>query len=246
MTTPIIPYFCDDTLTLYRGDALRVLSTLEGDSVDAIITDPPYSTGAFTLAGKQAPPAAKYQKSSAVRAYPPMFGDNKDQHSFYRWAVWWLSECWRVAREGSPILVFTDWRQLATISDAIQGAGFSMRGLVVWHKAGGMPLRGEFRRDCEYIVYGCKGKLIPSGSACLPGLYSYPVVASRKNHITAKPDALMADLMQVVSVGGTVLDPFLGGGATARAAQSTGRRCIGIELSHEYSERARDSLLQAR
>lgn len=41
--------------------------------------------------------------------------------------------------------------------------------------------------------------------------------------------------MEVVPEGGTVLDPFIGGGSTAEAARDTGRTCIGIELSEEYS-----------
>jgi site-specific DNA-methyltransferase (adenine-specific) len=54
-------YYADSAITLYQGDAWQVLRTLPGDSVDAVITDPPYSTGAVTLAGEQAPTNEKYQ-----------------------------------------------------------------------------------------------------------------------------------------------------------------------------------------
>ena len=41
--------------------------------------------------------------------------------------------------------------------------------------------------------------------------------------------------MEVVPEGGTVLDPFIGGGSTAEAARDTGRTCIGVELSPDYA-----------
>jgi DNA modification methylase len=239
------PYFQDDSVTLYRGDSLRILSALPDACVDAVITDPPYSTGAFTLAGKGAASSDKYQKTGTKKYYPPVLGDSKDQRSFYRWAVLWLSECWRLCQEGAPVLVFTDWRQLPIVTDAVQGAGFHWRGVLVWHKASGRPMLGEFRRDCEFIVYGCKGRFVPHSRTCFPGTYSYAVNHLLKNHMTAKPDALLRDLIQIVPPGGTVLDPFLGGGTTARAASATGRKCLGIELSNEYTEIAVKSLQTA-
>ena len=52
----------------------------------------------------------------------------------------------------------------------------------------------------------------------------------------------MAELMSIVPEGGTVFDPFLGGGSTALAALATGRTCIGIELSPEYARIAAERI----
>lgn len=73
-----------------------------------------------------------------------------------------------------------------------------------------------------------------SGDPCLPGVYSYPVVGAKKQHMTEKPLPLMYDLMQIVPAGGTVLDPFCGSGTTLAAAMISGRGGIGVELSAEY------------
>ena len=51
-----------DGVTIYEGEALSVLASLPSESVDAVLTDPPYCSGAFTLAGKQRPPNEKYSK----------------------------------------------------------------------------------------------------------------------------------------------------------------------------------------
>lgn len=228
--------FEDGTSLVYHGNALQILPTLTSDFVDAILTDPPYSSGAATLSGKQANPANKYQQTGTKKTYPSMLGDCRDQRSFTLWMTLWLSECWRIAKPGAPALVFTDWRQLPSVVDAVQAAGFSYRGVVVWHKRSARPMLGEFRRDSEFIVYGCKPPFARISRKCLPGVFDIPIVTHQKIHVTSKPVALLEALMGIVPEGGTVLDPFLGGGTTAVAAQNTGRRCIAMELSEEYAE----------
>ena len=229
------PFFEDPALTLYQGDALAVLQSLPPLCVDAVMTDPPYSSGGLMLSARQADPAVKYQNTGTVKTYPPMFGDNRDQRSFIMWATLWLAECWRVARDGSPLLMFSDWRQLPAMTDAVQAAGWTWRGVVVWHKRTGRPLRGEFRREAEFVIFASKGRLGYRGPKCLPGLYAHTVDHKKKNHLTSKPVELLRELMEVVPEGGTVLDPFIGGGSTAEAARDTGRTCIGVELSPDYA-----------
>jgi site-specific DNA-methyltransferase (adenine-specific) len=48
-----------------------------------------------------------------------------------------------------------------------------------------------------------------------------------------------------VPQGGTVLDPFVGGGTTAKAAKETGRKCIAVELSLEYAKIATEYLQES-
>lgn len=126
-------------VTLYKGDALSILRDLPDNSVDAIITDPPYCSGAFTLAAKQAPPDTKYKKSSTQAVYTEFACDARDQRSFILWGSMWLSECLRIAKISAPLLVFSDWRQLPATTDYVQIAGWSWRGVVVWHKPSSRP-----------------------------------------------------------------------------------------------------------
>lgn len=235
--------YSDDWLTLYQGDALTVLRELPDNLVDAVITDPPYNSGAATLASKQVSPAKKYQQMDTRKSYPAMLGDGRDQRSFVVWATLWLTECWRLARDAAPLLVFTDWRQLPAMTDAVQAAGWQWRGIVVWHKPFARPVRGEFRRDTEFVVYARKNRRGVVDSQCLPGVYTYAVNPAQKFHLTAKPLPLIVDLMEIVPSGGRVLDPFLGSGTTAAAAKVTGRKCVGCELSPEYAAITRDRVM---
>lgn len=233
MTSPRI---IDNQIRIYRGDSLRVLRELPEASVDAVVTDPPYSSGGQSTAARKADPAQKYQSSGTKRVYPAMLGDNKDQRSFLAWASLWLSECWRIAKDGSPLLVFSDWRQLPVMSDAIQAAGWTWRGLVVWDKPSARPARGQYRSQCEYLLFATKGRFERATDRCLPGVFRHSVDTARKVHLTGKPEALMRELLEVAKADGTVLDPFMGSGTTGIACRDTGRSFIGIELSPEYYE----------
>jgi site-specific DNA-methyltransferase (adenine-specific) len=167
-----------------------------------------------------------------------MLGDGKDQRSFTTWAAIWLSECWRISKDGAPLLMFSDWRQLPSLTDALQAAGWFWLGIVVWNKRTSRPQMGRFRQQAEYVLFAGKGRFVPATRACLPGVYDYPVIAGQKIHLAGKPVPLLKDLLAVTRDGGTILDPFMGGGTTAIASLETGRKCIGIELSKEYAELA--------
>ena len=237
--------FSSGNVTLFHGDALRVLTTLPAESMDAVLTDPPYSSGGITLGARQADPSQKYQSSGTKRQYPPMLGDAKDQRSWIMWCTLWLGECWRIARDGAPLMVFTDWRQLPALSDAVQAAGWKWLGIVPWDKKSARPQIGKFRQQCEYLLFGVKGRFVAHTRACLPGVYAYPVVAAKKVHLTSKPVALIEDLLAVTPPGAIVLDPFMGGGSVGEACVRTGRGYVGVELSQEYYDISRNRLVAA-
>jgi site-specific DNA-methyltransferase (adenine-specific) len=69
-------------VTLYLGEALRVLDTLEAESIDAVITDPPYSSGGMTLTVRSADPAKKYVTHGQKLQRPSFSGDNRDGRSW--------------------------------------------------------------------------------------------------------------------------------------------------------------------
>ncbi|GAB7080829.1 DNA-methyltransferase [Megalodesulfovibrio paquesii] len=234
-----------DNGKVFQGEAVTVLRDLPAASVDAVVTDPPYSSGGTHASARRRDPATKYQNTGTAKSYPAMLGDSKDQRSYALWATLWLAECWRIARPGAPLLMFTDWRQLPLASDVVQAAGWEWRGLVIWHKPSARPMLGEFRRDAEYVVYAVKPPFQRVHDRCLPGIFRHAVNTAAKVHLTSKPIPLIKDLLAVTPEGGTVLDPFLGGGTTALACIETGRQFVGVELSPEYAALAADRIRQA-
>lgn len=239
------PYWQHDRATLYGGDAvLRVLETLPSQSVDAVITDPPYSSGGMFRSDRAADPTMKYVPSKEVVNFHPTFsGDNRDQRTFAYWCALWLAECLRIAKPGAPICMFSDWRQLPTISDVMQIAGWVWRGVVVWDKTAGIrPNAGKFRQQAEFVLWGSSGPMpMDLHAPCLNGVFTHPPFRD-KEHIAGKPYKLMRDLMQICPPGGTVLDPFMGSGTTGMAAINEGRSFVGIEIDPHYQRNARERI----
>lgn len=224
---------------LANGEAVNILRGLPAGSIDAVITDPPYSSGAPHSAGRAAlPPSKKYGLGKGGRARPDFHGDNRDQRSFLLWCSMWLAECLRVSTPGAPVVVFTDWRQLPSVTDALQVAGWVWRGVAVWDKTeGARPQMGRFRSQCEYMVWGTNGssdRAIDKAVGVLPGCFRHFVKKADRFHLTGKPTPLMEDVVKICRPQGVVLDPFAGSGTTLVAALSQGRRAIGCELSDEY------------
>ncbi|MBB3923401.1 DNA-methyltransferase [Xanthomonas arboricola] len=222
---------------LLQGDALTILPTLEANSFDALITDPPYASGGLTAAARARPPSTKYCRDGG---HADFVGDERDQRSHLKWMHLWLSECVRVLKDGAPVLLFTDWRQLPLTTDALQIAGFTWRGITVWDKTEGVrPQLGRFRNQAEYIVWGSKGNMpLDRRAPVLPGVIRESVRKADKHHLTGKPTELMRQLVRICEAGGRVLDPFAGSGTTLIAAQLEGYNWTGVEMTRHYANSA--------
>lgn len=217
---------------LYQGDCLKFLESLPSLSVDALITDPPYSSGGLHARARQQSPSSKYVQHGQITTFAEFVGDNRDQRSQLSWYVLWLSEAYRVLKPGAPVCLFSDWRQLPLTTDALQSAGFTWRGIAVWDKTEGVrPQSGRFRSQAEYIIWGSKESMpLDRNAPILPGVFRHPILRADKFHMTGKPTALMRDVVKICERGGVILDPFAGSGTTLLAAALEGYGWLGSEM----------------
>jgi site-specific DNA-methyltransferase (adenine-specific) len=230
------PYYEDDRAQLWHADALAVLRELPDGSVDAVVTDPPYSSGGMVRGDRAMDVHVKYVQSDSVSGQQlgTFGGDNRDQRGYGYWCALWLGECLRVVKPGGVACLFTDWRQLPITSDTLQAGGFVWRGIVPWYKPAARPQAGRFTAQCEYVVWGSAGGMpLDLAAAVLPGFFQAMPPRDRE-HITQKPVDVMRQLVRIAPAGGTVLDPFMGAGTTGVAAILEGRKFVGAELAEHY------------
>ena len=214
------------------------LAAVPANSVDLVLTDPPYSSGGAFSGDRRSRTAVKYTATDYDGAanLPDFSGDNMDQRGFMEFTRQVLAKCREKTKPEGVVACFIDWRNLPALCDSLQAAGWVWRGVAVWNKPNGRPQKGRFRNEFEFIVWGSNGPMpFDRGIGCLPGYYRYANVAAKdRQHQTEKPVQLIKDLLEIVPAGSTVLDPFMGSGTTAVAAIETGRNYIGFELSPEY------------
>lgn len=237
------------TVDLRLGDCLEILPTLAAGSVDAVITDPPYSSGGAFRGDRMMSTRNKYLNTEDKDNYTDFGGDNRDQRSYLYWCTLWLGQCLRISKPGGVLCVFSDWRQLPTTTDAIQCGGWIWRGIVPWNKSeAARPQKGRFRQQCEYIIWGTSGPMDEQVDVCLPGFFSYLTMNNNggKEHIAQKPEALMADILNITRNGAAVLDPFMGSGSTGVACLNTGRSFVGVERDENYFAIAQRRIAQAQ
>ena len=253
------PYYEADGITIYHGEACATLAELPEASCDVLLTDPPYSSGGMFRSDRSRPVDEKYTQPGGgggtplvKKSFGNFSGDCRDQRSFMAWTSAWSWAALHATRPGGHAFMFTDWRQLPASTDALQLGGWTWRNIITWDKGQdrGLPVRGFFRSNCEFVVWGTNGPLTNRDEVTeFPGALVTTAVRSDddgpKEHPTQKPTALLQHLLRVVPGERlTVLDPFTGSGSTLVAARNLGHRCIGVEVEERYCEIAAKRLAQ--
>jgi site-specific DNA-methyltransferase (adenine-specific) len=239
------PYYHDEDagITIYHGDCRKIMPGLP--PVDLVLTDPPYSSGGQFRSDRALRPSTKYVQSGAMLTCREDFSaDNMDQRSFLAWASLWLTDALLISKDGAAICLFTDWRQLPVMSDALQCGGWVWRNIVTWWKPGIRMQRGRFSSSSEYVLYGSKGVPTPGVSSPQNVLQCTPVAGDDKGHLAQKPLDLIKCLIGISPDGSLILDPFMGSGTTLVAAKQLHRKAIGIEIEEKYCEIAVRRLAQ--
>lgn len=217
----------DGQITLYCGDCLEILPTLEPGSVDAVVTDPPYAItgGGVSVAGR-----------STEAAFDTQF--------FRVWCRALLDSAECVKRDGAWWFTI-DWRGAVAVEQASIGSGFRLAGVGVWDR-GGLGMGYAMRKTFENFVL-LVGEGWKRTNTDEPDIWRIPWYPSSRlhGHDAEKPSALMERGIELVG-GDIILDPFMGSGTTGVACVRTGRRFIGIEIERKYFDIAVRRIQEAR
>lgn len=226
------PYFSDGNITLYHGDCREILPQLEPESVDLILTDPPYGVSYVTNMVDKNDPMAQ-----------PIVGD--EDLNMVRDVLPYLD---RILRNDRHIYMFGATMRLGENMEAM-GEYWKLKNVLVWDK--GLTgtvgdLTSGYGWNWEAIVYATKGSR-PLNRPRPRCIYRYDWNSRRDPvHPMVKPVGLLQWIIHHSSDSGEmVLDPFCGSGTTLRAAKNLGRQAIGIEYEERYCEEVAKRLMQA-
>jgi len=195
--------------TLIHGDCLRVLPELPAESVQFILTDPPYLVRYRPRDGRRVP------------------GDDNDA-----WLRPAFAQMHRALRADGYCFSFYGWPHADRFMEAFRAAGFRPVGHFSFPKRYTSSIgHVRCRHECAY--------LLAKGNPERPDNPLGDVIdwqeTDNKLHPTQKPvSALLPLIGTYCAHGGTVLDPFAGSGSTLVAARMLGRPYIGIELDATY------------
>lgn len=217
---------------LICGDSHKEIKKLEDNSIDLILTDPPYNLGKYSTGNIKMRWRKDFNNDVAEwdkRDFSP--GD-------------WVAEFKRILKPNGNLFAFCSYNLLGKWHEVFDPE-FDTFQFVVWHKTNPPPklYKSSFLNSCELIV-ACwnKGHIwnftkqnemhnfiessICMGSERLKGEFKHP---------TQKPLKVLRHLIKIASnEGDTVFDPFMGVGSTGVAALELGRKFIGIELDPTY------------
>lgn len=225
------PYYEHDGMTIYHADCREVIPLLPADSVDLIVTDPPYGM--------------RWQSGHRRLSFGPIIGDESTEA-----AVTGLELCVHALKRGRHVYAFG----LYELS-----AGFSKPAVqLVWDKellSGGdlsIPWASQ-HEPISFWVNNKDGKLNKRIDGGLTARMRRGSIVRGKrlnslaiaNHPTEKPVDVLRQLIESSScLYETVLDPFVGCGSTLVAARLEQRQAIGIEIEEKYCEIAAKRLHQ--
>lgn len=206
---------------IIHGDCVRVMRDMPDNSINLIVTDPPYLVNYRDREGR---------------------GVANDDWKRTAWLRPAYAEMYRVLKPDSFCVSFLGFTQAEKFILAWNIAGFRMVEHFVWKKRYASST-GYAKRHHEAAYLLTKGR--PDKPRYFPPTVLDWSYTGNKLHPTQKPVMSLVPLIKAYSKpGDVVLDPFIGSGTTAVAAKKTGRDYIGIELSEEYYRNAVKRLQQ--
>ena len=221
---------------IYNEDCIDAMKAIPDDSIDLIVTDPPYK---ITSRGNGGDAGGMFQKkvvnSGSIFKYNTVTIDD------------YIEEFYRILKPSSHCYIMTNNKNIYQFLKSINESDFHFIKNLIWvkdNKIMGQTYMSQF----EYIIMLRKGKHKRINHCGTSDVISVPNKKMKDEnmktiHDTEKPVKLNEILVKNSSqIGDIVLDPFIGIGSLAVACLNTNRNYIGFELDEEYYNASLDRI----
>ena len=209
----------EQQIKLIHGDCLEVMKVIPDESIDLIVTDPPYLIN---------------YKSHWHNKSKQIIGDNE-----YDLIEKSIKKMYRVLKNNAATYIFCSPKKVDYFMRCCYSAGFTIKNSIVWVKNNWTSgdLKASYGQQYEMILLLNKGRKFINGKRLTDIWFFNRVAFQHQLHQNQKPVKLLEQcIIKHSSEDDIVLDPFMGSGSTAIACLNTNRQFIGIEKEERYFE----------
>lgn len=227
------------------GDSLQIMKRIPDESVDLIVTSPPYNLKNSTGNGMKDGRGGKWKNARLVNGYAAHH-DNMPHAEYVSWQRACLAEMYRVIKPTGAIFYNHKWRVQAGLLQDRQDivSGLPVRQIIIWKRKGGINFNpGYFLPTYEviYLIAKPQFRLAPKANR-FGDVWEF-----MQDMDNPHPAPFPVDLvLRIISSTDAkiIFDPFVGSGTTAVVVKRLNRHYIGIDISHEYCEMSEKRLAE--
>ena len=213
----------NNSYKIHCGNCIDLFKTIEDESIDLVVTDPPYRV----ISGGR--PKIKGQPSGILKKNDGKIFEHNDINPEE-----WISEVYRVLKQGTQCYIMVNSLNMENYLRICREAGFGLHNILAWFKNNCTPSRW-YMKNAEYILFLRKGKAKTINNVGSKTVHEFDNIIGNKLHPTEKPIELMElYITNSSNTGDVVLDPFMGVGSTGLAALKNDRKFIGFEIDQKY------------
>ena len=232
---------------IYCGDTIEVMDSLPTKSVDLIVTSPPYNIKNSSGNGLKCGKGGKWPQARLLNGYAT-YDDAMPYEDYVRWQKRCLDSMMRLLSDDGAIFYNHKWRvQRGLIQDRREIVGdFPVRQIIIWERNGGINFNpGYFLPTYEVIYLIVKPTFkLNKGASKIGDIWK--IGQDQDNWHPAPFPVELASRCIGTTDAKVILDPFMGSGSTAIAAERNGRDWVGIDISSEYCQQAMARIEKAR
>ena len=241
---------------IHHGDCLDLMAKMPAESVDLIVTSPPYNLRNSSGGGMRNGSGGLWENAQLLKGYAGGYEDAMPRDKYVRWQRNCLTAMMRVLKSTGVIFYNHKWRvQNGLLEDQRDIVnGFPIRQIIIWQRPGGVNFNLGYLLPTYEVIYVIpkteKFRLVngPKSNpkkACGYGDIWRFAPARGNPHPAPFPVELPKRCIEITGAK-VVLDPFMGSGTTAVAAEMLNRQWIGMEIAAEYVKQANERLVATR